>query len=57
MTVLELDGLSVRFGKRDILRDLRVHLGFRGSLSRYLETGKNTIRVLQWPAKPARAMV
>src|ERR1700685_4446226 len=26
MTVLELDGLSVRFGKRDILRDLRVSL-------------------------------
>src|ERR1700685_688278 len=29
MTVLELDGLSVRFGKRDILRDLRVSLSGR----------------------------
>src|SRR6202162_4583632 len=29
MTVLELDGLSVRFGKSDILRDLRVSLGGR----------------------------
>jgi ABC-2 type transport system ATP-binding protein len=29
MTVLELDGLGVRFGKRDILRDLRVSLSGR----------------------------
>src|SRR5579863_9627512 len=29
MTVLELDGLCVRFGKRDILRDLRVSLSGR----------------------------
>src|SRR5579872_5831229 len=29
MTVLELDGLNVRFGKRDILRDLRVSLSGR----------------------------
>src|SRR5579863_2300926 len=29
MTVLELDGLGVRFGKRDILKDLRVSLSGR----------------------------